>query len=126
MTVAMPSHRSQKRKARCTTVGVPKNALKCREALLSEEEILVMKERQSPQSLDQSLNRLGGCVGLTLNANIVEIPTETKFERGGQGAHKLSISIEHFYEYEELVKQRCYCVLSAVGVSCSNFYCSIA
>ena len=35
---------SKKRKARCTTVGEPENAMKCSKALLSEEE-LVRKER---------------------------------------------------------------------------------
>ena len=32
-------------KAQCTAVGKPENALKRREALLSEEELLVRKER---------------------------------------------------------------------------------
>ena len=32
-------------KARCTTVGEPENAMKHRKALLSEEELLVTKER---------------------------------------------------------------------------------
>ena len=36
---------SKKRKARCTAVGEPENAMKCRKALLSEEELLVRKER---------------------------------------------------------------------------------
>ena len=36
---------SKKRKARCTTVGEPENAMKRRKALLSEEELLVTKER---------------------------------------------------------------------------------
>ena len=42
---------SKKRKARCTAVGEPENAMKRRKALglLSEEELLVRK-RQSPQS----------------------------------------------------------------------------
>ena len=35
---------SEKRKARCTAVREPENAIKCRKALLSEEE-LVRKER---------------------------------------------------------------------------------
>ena len=30
---------SKQRKARCTAVGKPENAMKCREALLSEEEL---------------------------------------------------------------------------------------
>ena len=42
MTVAMPL---KKRKARCTAVGKPENAMKRRKALLSEEELLVTKER---------------------------------------------------------------------------------
>ena len=45
---------SKERKARCTAVGEPENAVKCRKALglLSEEELLVrnLRERQSPQS----------------------------------------------------------------------------
>ena len=41
---------SKKRKARCTAVGEPENAMKRRKALLSEEELVVTKERQSPQS----------------------------------------------------------------------------
>ena len=45
MTVAMPLHRSRKRKAQCTTVGGPENALKRRKALLSEEELLVTRDK---------------------------------------------------------------------------------
>ena len=82
MTVAMPSHQSRKRKAQCITVEDPGNALKRRKTLLSEEELLVMKERQSPQSLNQSLSSLGGCVGLALNVNIVEIPNLKEVARG--------------------------------------------
>ena len=37
---------SKKRKARCTAVGEPENAVKRRKALLSEEELLVTKERE--------------------------------------------------------------------------------
>ena len=37
---------SKKRKARCTAVAwEPENVMKCRKALLSEEELLVRKER---------------------------------------------------------------------------------
>ena len=70
------------KEVRCTTVGKPENALKRRKALLSEEELLVTKERQSPQSLNQSLSSLGGCVGLALNVNIVEIPNLKEVARG--------------------------------------------
>ena len=35
----------KKRKARCTAVGELENTTKCRKALLSEEELLVTKER---------------------------------------------------------------------------------
>ena len=35
----------KKRKAQCTAVGEPENAMKRRKALLSEEELLVRKER---------------------------------------------------------------------------------
>lgn len=45
---------------------------------------------------------------------------ETKFERIGQGARRLSIVIDYFHEYEELVKQRSYCIMSALGFSCIN------
>ena len=82
MTVSIPSHRNRKRKAWCTTVGEPENALKRRKTLLSEEELLVTKERQSPPSLNQSLSSLGGCVGLALNVNIVEIPNLKEVARG--------------------------------------------
>ena len=41
---------SKKRKAQCTADGDPENTMKPRKALLSEEELLVRKERQSPQS----------------------------------------------------------------------------
>ena len=41
----------KKWKAWCTAVGEPGNAMKCRKALLSEEELFVMKKgRQSSQS----------------------------------------------------------------------------
>ena len=36
---------SKKRKARCTSVGEPEKAMKHKIALLYEEELLVMKER---------------------------------------------------------------------------------
>ena len=36
---------SKKRKAQCTAVWEPENAMKCIKALLSEEELLVTKER---------------------------------------------------------------------------------
>ena len=45
VTVAMPSHQSLKGKAWCTTVGEPKNAMKRRKALLSEEVISDKRER---------------------------------------------------------------------------------
>ena len=38
---------SKKRKARCTAVGEPENAMKRRKAILSEEELLVTKERDT-------------------------------------------------------------------------------
>ena len=38
---------SKKRKARCTAVGEPENIMKRRKALLSEEELLVRKERDN-------------------------------------------------------------------------------
>ena len=44
MTVAMP-FASKKRKARCIAVWEPENAMKRRKALLSEEELLLTKER---------------------------------------------------------------------------------
>ena len=61
MTVAMPF---KKGKAWCTAVGKPENAIKCRKALLSEEELLVMKERdkvckaskRASETRDQSLH----------------------------------------------------------------------
>ena len=70
------------KEARCTTVGEPENTLKRRKTLLSEEELLVTKGRQSPQSLDQSLDSLGSCVGLALSVNIVEIPNLKEVARG--------------------------------------------
>ena len=48
MTIAMPA--SKKRKARCTAVGEPENAMKRRKALLSEEVISDERERQCLQS----------------------------------------------------------------------------
>ena len=52
-------------KARCTTVGEPENAMKRRKALLSEEELLVMKERdevhkvskRASETREQALHR---------------------------------------------------------------------
>ena len=41
---------SKKKKARCTAVGEPEDAMKYRKGLLSKEELLLRKERQSPQS----------------------------------------------------------------------------
>ena len=62
MTVAIPSHQ---RKARCTAVGEPENAMKHRKALLSEEELLVRKERdkvrqvskRASETCEQTLHR---------------------------------------------------------------------
>ena len=41
---------SKKRKARGTAVGEPENAMKCRKTLLSEEELLVRKERDKRET----------------------------------------------------------------------------
>ena len=43
----------KKRKARCTTVGEPENAMKRRKALLSEEELLVTKERDKVRKVSK-------------------------------------------------------------------------
>ena len=51
VTVAMPSH--QWRKAPCTAVGEPENAMKCRKALLSEEQLLVTKERDKVRKVSK-------------------------------------------------------------------------
>ena len=56
---------SKKRKARCTAVGEPENVMKCRKALLSEEELLVRKERdkvrkaskRASETREQTLHR---------------------------------------------------------------------
>ena len=56
---------SKKRKARCTAVGEPENAMKRRKALLSEEELLVTKERdkvhkaskRASETREQTLHR---------------------------------------------------------------------
>ena len=77
------------KEAQCTTVGEPENALKPRKTLLSEEELLVTKERQSPQSLNPKLKQPGW---LCWPCPECEYCGNTKFERGGQGACKLSIS----------------------------------
>ena len=37
---------SKKMKAQCIAVGEPENAMKCRKALVSEEEFIVSKERE--------------------------------------------------------------------------------
>ena len=44
---------SKKRKARCTAVGEPENAMKRRKALLSEEELLVRKERDKVREVSK-------------------------------------------------------------------------
>ena len=44
---------SKKRKARCTAVGEPENATKRRKALLSEEELLVRKERDKVREVSK-------------------------------------------------------------------------
>ena len=44
----------KKRKAPCTADGEPVNAMKCRNALLSEEELLVMKQRDEVPEPTQS------------------------------------------------------------------------
>ena len=89
------------------TVGEPENALKHRKALLSEEELLVTKERQSPQSLNQSLSSLGGCVCLALNVNIVEIPNLKEVVRGLQAKHQLLSTFEELVKPEELLHNEC-------------------
>ena len=43
----------KKRKARCTAVGEPENAMKRRKALLSEEELLVRKERDKVREVSK-------------------------------------------------------------------------
>ena len=56
---------SKKRKAQCTAVGEPDNAMKRRKALLSEEELLVTKERdkvrkaskRASETCEQTLHR---------------------------------------------------------------------
>ena len=56
---------SKKRKARCTAVVEPENAMKRRKALLSEEELLVRKERdkvrkvsnKASETREQTLHR---------------------------------------------------------------------
>ena len=56
---------SKKRKARCTAVGEPENTMKRRKALLSEEELLVTKERdkvrkaskRASETREQTLHR---------------------------------------------------------------------
>ena len=56
---------SKKRKARCTAIGEPESAMKHRNALLSEEELLVTKERdkvrkaskRASETRDQTLHR---------------------------------------------------------------------
>ena len=50
---------------------------------------------KKPHALNHACRKrkiLGGCTGHALNVNVVEIPIETKFERGGQGACKPSFS----------------------------------
>ena len=42
---------SKKRKARCTGVGEPENTMKRRKALLSDEELLVTKDRDKVDTL---------------------------------------------------------------------------
>ena len=54
MTVAMHAFTLKKRKAPCTAVGEPVNAMKCRNVLLSEEELLVMKQRDEVPEPTQS------------------------------------------------------------------------
>ena len=44
---------SKNRKARCTAVGEPENAMKHRKALLSEEELLVGKERDKVRKVSK-------------------------------------------------------------------------
>ena len=56
---------SKKRKAQCTAVGEPENAMKRRKTLLSEEELLVTKERdkvpkvskRASETCEQTLHR---------------------------------------------------------------------
>ena len=45
---------SKKRKARCTTVGEPENAMEHRKALLTKEELLVTKERDKVRKASES------------------------------------------------------------------------
>ena len=49
---------SKKRKAQCTAVGEPENAMKCRKALLSEEELLVRKETKSAKRVRELLKHV--------------------------------------------------------------------
>ena len=64
MTVAM-GFASKKRKAQCTAVGEPENGVKRRKALLSEEELLMGKERdkvrkaskRASETREQTLHR---------------------------------------------------------------------
>ena len=44
----------KKRKTRCTAVGEPENTIKRRKALLSEEELLVRKERDKSSQMQDS------------------------------------------------------------------------
>ena len=50
MTVAMPSHHQKKRKEQCSAVG---NTMKHRIALPSEEELVVMKERDKVHKVNK-------------------------------------------------------------------------
>ena len=43
--VAMPSYQGKRKHSVLLLHGQPENTMKCRKALLSEEELLVMKER---------------------------------------------------------------------------------
>ena len=49
---------SKKRKARCTAVGEPENAMKRRKPLLSEEELLVRKETKSAKRVRELAPRV--------------------------------------------------------------------
>ena len=79
---------SKKRKARCTAVGEPENAMKHGKALLSEEELLMRRERDKVRKASKKAYVSKLCTGKNRNGEHIIMASMRASERFEHTIHR--------------------------------------